>query len=432
MKKLILITFAVVVNSLFALQYEIEIFNNDMSLEVISADKQAKQLAHRLLKKELRARKIKEYTVTEEGETNRGYAISLYLLRKSFEQQKMVVESNDNLITISVTAYDAEKLAQKLLRRKANGSSFGEYEVISQSNSANTYTLTAQLSSRIPYASSTRSSLKMYWTEGASIFEDTILFQANINGKSLQKIGKVDGEEYIKFDIDAVDQKIYLGETSLHTPGTIKKANMDLSNIETVMSLDTEIHQLAVDHASNSIFFTAGDAGGQRYLYKSDLNGNNIEVWDHLGEVDGSLRIDAKNQHIYWAFHDTITRVNTDGSGKEIVYVDNSGTEVTVIHDFVVDSENQKLYFVSFEVPSDPAKYWVTSIRGLDMNTQQVTTVWEEEETELFYCELDETRQVLYFTSSTDELDYIKSINIDGSDLRIVLERDSIAEFKIR
>ena len=111
--------------------------------------------------------------------------------------------------------------------------------------------------------------------------------------------------------------------------GIIYRANLDGSNVETLIDEQNLPFFLALDVAGGQIYwtaFTAIDPEGvpeESIIYRANLDGSNVETLITSSEPVGSLTLDVAGDQIYWTAIDpegeegSIYRANLDGSNVE-------------------------------------------------------------------------------------------------------------------
>ena len=129
----------------------------------------------------------------------------------------------------------------------------------------------------------------------------------------------------IKVEIDEVNQKVYWSETNFFVSDVIRRANLDGTNIEDVITpLPTDpLATFVVDGAGGRIYFARGSQVSAD-IVSANLDGT-AEVVLATGVADvGDLALDLVDGKIYWheevsATTKRIVRSNLDGSSPEVV-----------------------------------------------------------------------------------------------------------------
>lgn len=167
---------------------------------------------------------------------------------------------------------------------------------------------------------------KMYWTRyGISI--PGAIFSANLDGTNLQQIMTASELLVTDLAIDHKAGKIYWSETIAPTcstyPGKIWRANLDGSEKEELYSTPKNIIAISLDEVSGDIYWNESCNNNNYSIKKADLDLQNIEVILSSIQVQG-MDIDPLAGKIYWTHPsplttDKIWRANLDGSDAEIV-----------------------------------------------------------------------------------------------------------------
>ena len=175
---------------------------------------------------------------------------------------------------------------------------------------------------------------KMYWTDRDS--RDTSdpagknsIQRANLDGTNVETLilGGNSIKEYIVLDI--FGGKMYWTDWSQFDVGKIQRANLDGSNVEDLVTgLGTGLRGIALDISGGKIYWAdsarevlGGTTIGQ--ISRANLDGSNIEDLLSIESVHG-IALDIAGGKIYWANPgpDKIQRANLDGSNLEDIVVD--------------------------------------------------------------------------------------------------------------
>ena len=222
---------------------------------------------------------------------------------------------------------------------------------------------------------------KIYWKDK----ESSSIYRANPDGSEVEElISNLFGSIY-SIVLDLEERKIYFGGD-----GFIRKANLDGTNIEMVVEVDSWTRSMVVDHKDNKLFWLEGspsnvircsnrdgtnveeiveasslaikigiDTSGDKIywyslsrqlrppllgnIHRANLDGTEVEDV-LLGQADpDSLAVDLANGKAYWrsSFDDTIRRANLDGSDSEIIITSGKGGSLAL------DLINGKLYWAN-------------------------------------------------------------------------------------
>ena len=177
---------------------------------------------------------------------------------------------------------------------------------------------------------------QMYWTsiESEGFSDAGIIYRANLDGSNVETLISRSGEGLLDLALDVAGGQIYWTALTSIDPegvpgaGIIYRANLDGSNVETLIDEQNLPFFLALDVAGGQIYwtaFTSIDPEGipeESIIYRANLDGSNVETLITSSEPVGSLTLDVAGDQIYWTaigFSDAgiIYRANLDGSNVE-------------------------------------------------------------------------------------------------------------------
>ncbi|MBW2966099.1 S8 family serine peptidase, partial [Candidatus Woesearchaeota archaeon] len=161
---------------------------------------------------------------------------------------------------------------------------------------------------------------KIYWMASLQYiypikFVRNDIKRANLDGSNVETVVSSLSNNTQIFDIaiDNVNNKIYWAEP---LNGRVMRANLDGSNIEIVISEPgTQIRVVTLDTWNNKIYF-----GGTGKIKRANLDGSNVEIIRYLKNPfrnPSDLEINFNEGKIYWIEESTIERANLDGSNYE-------------------------------------------------------------------------------------------------------------------
>ena len=282
------------------------------------------------------------------------------------------------------------------------------------------------------------------------------------NGRVLKSVNLDGNEEEIVYtfefggsrreiQLDSKNKKLYL----THSYG-VWRMNTDGTEFEALVKRDNLVAiYLCLDLSKGEIYWC--DIYGSGTIYRSRLDGRNIEPLIVSYQKPLCLALDPENDKIYWAnIYADVYKCNTDGSDVE--FLTNDFTINTDILDIDLDMVNQKLYFASSaEGPSlgranldgtdveylynvswrwingiavDPSQekvYWSqlvstrsTAICCADLNGQSFEMLVDS----LHYPDdiaLDLKHKKVYWTERTLDFRGVRRTNLDGSDVQDVV-----------
>ena len=173
---------------------------------------------------------------------------------------------------------------------------------------------------------------QMYWTsiEPEGFSEEGIIYRANLDGSNVETLITRSSEGLLDLALDVAGGQIYwTAFTAIDLDaGIIYRANLDGSNVETLIDEQNLPFFLALDVAGGQIYwtaFTAIDPEGvpeESIIYRANLDGSNVETLITSSEPVGSLTLDVAGGQMYWTAigfseEGIIYRANLDGSNVE-------------------------------------------------------------------------------------------------------------------
>lgn len=195
---------------------------------------------------------------------------------------------------------------------------------------------------------------------------------------------------------------------------SIKRASLDGSNIETVVS-NAFANEIALDRGANKIYWT--DTNGQR-IRRANLNGTGIE--DLVTSADGLVRpreivVEPLSGRIYWVDQgpQKIQSANLNGSG--IVDL------VTGLHEpfgIDLDAANNKMYWTEGTTSSTGND----KVQRSNLDGSDVETLLFSGGTGLHGIALDLQNDQFYFpTNLPSSNTIIRRADFDGTNLQLLL-----------
>jgi len=116
--------------------------------------------------------------------------------------------------------------------------------------------------------------------------------------------------------VDTADDKVYWSEHS-SSGGVIKRANLDGTNVEVLVTHPTTPQSITVDTAGKRFCWINSLEGK---IQSADLSGGNIKTIVQLDDTITHIAVDAEGGKLYWADSEfRIRRMNLDGTGIETV-----------------------------------------------------------------------------------------------------------------
>ena len=121
-------------------------------------------------------------------------------------------------------------------------------------------------------------------------------------------------QQVASLTVDTVGSKIYWSEHG-SSSGTIKRANLDGTNVEVLVTRPTTPQSITVDTVGKKLYWINSLEGK---IQSADLNGENISTVIQLDDSITHIAVDAEGSKLYWADSQfRIRRVNFDGTGIE-------------------------------------------------------------------------------------------------------------------
>ena len=144
--------------------------------------------------------------------------------------------------------------------------------------------------------------------------------------------------------LDSVEY-IYWGD---YTDGTIRKAKLDGSDIDTIVDDDSKIRRIRLDRRDRKIYWASGYYGAIR---SANYDGSDISTVLQTSLDIDLIEVDQKNKKIYFTedYTGTIKRCNTDGTELETIITGTGlvlGMAIDTVRDilFYGDYTNKKIF----------------------------------------------------------------------------------------
>ncbi len=258
-------------------------------------------------------------------------------------------------------------------------------------------------------------SAKIYWTESDKIR------RANLNGTNVESV-LTDDDLIRDIALDIQDHKIYW----IGWEHNIKRANLDGTEVETIydpQALNADkverIHSpitITLDTSAQKIYW--GNMWPPWGMTRSDIDGSNIEDITIL-PVDGGvfnirvdaedIQLDVKAGKIYFqdSLNDNIARVDMDGSNYENL------PPSMILHDKIaLDLVNKKMYWT---------KAIMGIIRTASLDGKNIETFLSDLNAPT-YIALDVRSHKIYFVERNNETakGMIRCVNFDGTDVTTI------------
>ena len=199
----------------------------------------------------------------------------------------------------------------------------------------------------------------------------------------------------IALDVD--EGKVYWVD---HSPGTIRRANLDGSQVEDVVS--GGLFGMALDVEGGKVYWTDvwGSGRDNGNIRRANLDGSQVEsLVTGLGQAQ-EIALDVTAGKMYWTdiINDKIQRANLDGSQVEDIYEEAAGNGD--LYDIALDAAAGKVYLTGFP-----------SIRRANLDGSQVEDLVVGRPAAGGSIALDVTAGKMYWTSPWG----FHRANLDGS-----------------
>jgi hypothetical protein len=166
---------------------------------------------------------------------------------------------------------------------------------------------------------------RMYW------HEESRIGWADLGGTNVHYVNNTGMA--LGMDVDTISGKLYWG--LIDDSSKFERSNLDGSNIETIMSVDSPSYSLALNVENNKIYWTEDETGLVRWANLDGSNQQYISVGD--GGVFG-LALDTDAGKMYWSCvnfdlgppYVWIQRANLDGSGIENIVTGYTATSMAI------------------------------------------------------------------------------------------------------
>ena len=213
---------------------------------------------------------------------------------------------------------------------------------------------------------------QLYWndTNGVSTIK-----RANLDGTNIELL--LTGDQSLKegMALDLSAGKMYwihqISPLSMHQ--TIQRANLDGSNIETLVSNIENGRGIALDTSSGKMYWTDVNR-----IQRANLDGTDVEDLANVPGFLTFLALDIDNQHMYWANHwqyESTTSQRIPNSGK----IQRANLDGSNLQDLVeglqypggitLDLRNGKMYWTNLSSGGSPGSIQRANLDGSNVET---------------------------------------------------------------
>lgn len=245
-----------------------------------------------------------------------------------------------------------------------------------------------------PLNARAQTSESVFWIqETFGYFASSRIGRVPLDGSSPVDIHPTDGG--VGLDIDWTSEKMYWGDR-----GTIKRSDLDGANVETLITGLNDAFGLALDVASQKIYWVTLNNLVQRANY----DGSGLETIHAGADALVGIALDVPRGKLYVSAYnaDHIRQMNLDGSGGITLSV-----VVNAPYGLVVDSDHQRLYIAS----GDSNSIVSCDLNGLNATSFSVNTFAP------FDVDIDPIANKVYWARSPGG---IYRADLDGSNQELI------------
>ena len=193
----------------------------------------------------------------------------------------------------------------------------------------------------------------------------------------------------------------------------IQRANLDGSQVETLVTIPRWSGDLALDRLGRKLYWADWDSGTGK-IRRANLDGSQVETFSIGVHIVASIALDLDGGKLYWTNRgvytggvDAIQRANLDGSEVETLVT----TGLENPRGLALDLDGGKMYWTIW--PRDGVK-----IQRANLDGSEVETLVTMEPNNSSGLALDPTGGKLYWTHSSDA---IQRANLDGSQVETLV-----------
>ena len=282
----------------------------------------------------------------------------------------------------------------------------------------------------------------IYWTDVNS--RSSKIQRANLDGSNIETLFTIESKiSYPTLDIDMDRGKIYWKDYDAKDRHKIRRANLDGSNIETLFITKNGISNLTLDANGGKIYWTddiyyywsdgrynsgAVDVRGGK-IRRANLDGSNIETLVLIEDEDKNditiydIVLDSARGKIYWTYQKDfkrafqehkIQRANLDGSNIETLVTELDKPP----RDLALDVDRGKIYWTEIDVFD---RTWRSEIQRANLDGSNIETLpipnLSANGLHILSIVLDLTGGKIYWRDRGK----IQRANLDGSNIETLL-----------
>ena len=144
------------------------------------------------------------------------------------------------------------------------------------------------------------------------------MYWINTDTNKIESLDRFDAvtDQVASLTVDTADGKVYWSKHS-NSAGTIKRANLDGTNVEVLVTHPTTPQSITVDAPGKKLYWINSLEGK---IQRVDLSGGNIETIIQLDDNITHIAVDTKGGKLYWVDSEfRIRRMNLDGTDIETI-----------------------------------------------------------------------------------------------------------------
>jgi hypothetical protein len=252
----------------------------------------------------------------------------------------------------------------------------------------------------------------LYWTDRST----DLIQRSPLNGGAIETLVDLkllyggDGSQFFSrgLVVDSAGGKMYWTD---QTAGRIQRANLDGSNIETLLSgfANGALKGIEIDTAAGKFYWT--DSVAQK-IQRANLDGSGVQDLVTLQTGLWDVALDTAAGKMYWgsSADDTIRRANLDGSGAELLW---TGAASANPHGIAIDPLAGKMYWYDSSA---------TQILRANLNGSSVETAADLSgiaQSTVLWVNVDPRTNKIYWTDYYSNAIY--RCNLDGSDMTMIV-----------
>ena len=223
---------------------------------------------------------------------------------------------------------------------------------------------------------------------------------------------------FFVFDTSNASTLYFNSSNSGDDRSKIRAIETDGTNLQTIISHGPHAgRDLEINLVEEKIYYGVSHSG----LFRSDLNGNNIEsiYWGNGGDFE----LDVDNNKIYFqgSSHD-IQKINTDGTDREIIFTTNA-----TIGGLGIDISSGYIYYSEYDAShssdvDDGGRIMRTNLDGsvVEVMVDLFDWNWGFPSSTLSDVELDLQGGKIYWTDQTTQK--IQRADLDGTNVETLVE----------